>query len=82
MRFADCVPIIFYDPIKHVVGIAHAGWQGTIKKVANNSLLKMMEIFERNLEIFWRVLGHQLDRITILLENNVIDLFMKILPIF
>lgn len=34
MRFADCVPILLYDPIRRVIGLAHAGWQGTVKKVA------------------------------------------------
>ena len=32
MRFADCVPILFYDPVVHAAGIAHAGWQGTLKE--------------------------------------------------
>lgn len=31
MRFADCVPILLYDPRHKVVGLAHAGWQGTVK---------------------------------------------------
>lgn len=35
MRFADCVPIFLVDPLKKVYGIAHAGWQGTVKKVAS-----------------------------------------------
>lgn len=34
MRFADCVPILFYDPVKQAAGIAHAGWQGTVKQVS------------------------------------------------
>ena len=34
MRFADCVPILFYDPVNKAAGIAHAGWQGTVKEVA------------------------------------------------
>lgn len=33
MRFADCVPLFFHDPIKGVVGIAHAGWKGTIHRI-------------------------------------------------
>jgi YfiH family protein len=33
MRFGDCVPILFHDPKKNVVGIAHAGWQGTLRGV-------------------------------------------------
>jgi hypothetical protein len=32
MRFGDCVPILLHDPAKKVIGIAHAGWQGTVKK--------------------------------------------------
>lgn len=28
--FADCVPLIFYDPIKKAVGNAHSGWRGTV----------------------------------------------------
>ncbi len=31
MRFADCVPILFHDPKKGVVGITHAGWMGTVR---------------------------------------------------
>ena len=33
MRYADCVPILLYDPVKEVVGLAHSGWQGTVRKV-------------------------------------------------
>jgi len=33
MRFADCVPILFFDPVKNAAGIAHAGWKGTVKEV-------------------------------------------------
>lgn len=28
LRFADCVPVVFHDPIRGAIGIAHAGWQG------------------------------------------------------
>ena len=31
MRFADCVPILLYDPVRKVVGMAHAGWMGTVR---------------------------------------------------
>jgi YfiH family protein len=33
LTFADCVPILVYDPVHHVVGLAHAGWRGTISEV-------------------------------------------------
>ncbi len=31
MRFADCVPILLHEPVCKVVGIAHAGWMGTVR---------------------------------------------------
>jgi YfiH family protein len=33
MRFGDCVPILFHDPKRKVIGIAHAGWMGTMRGV-------------------------------------------------
>ena len=26
---ADCLPVLLYDPVKRVIGAAHAGWKGT-----------------------------------------------------
>jgi YfiH family protein len=42
MRFADCVPIFLYDPKRRVIGIVHAGWQGTVKKAASVAVMKMI----------------------------------------
>ncbi|MDP6711230.1 MAG: peptidoglycan editing factor PgeF [Nitrospinaceae bacterium] len=35
---ADCVPIIIYDPVKHVVGVVHAGRVGTLKRIFSNAI--------------------------------------------
>lgn len=43
MRFADCVPLLFFDPIKKVVGIVHAGWQGTLLKIGAEAVRKIIE---------------------------------------
>ena len=31
---ADCVPVIFYDPINQAIGVAHSGWKGTVLQIA------------------------------------------------
>ncbi|MDD7267614.1 MAG: peptidoglycan editing factor PgeF [Lachnospiraceae bacterium] len=42
---ADCVPLYFYDPLKRVVGIAHAGWRGTVFGIADQVVKTMYERF-------------------------------------
>ncbi|MCL4528246.1 MAG: peptidoglycan editing factor PgeF [Chloroflexi bacterium] len=43
MRFADCVPILFHDPKKGVVGITHAGWLGTVRGASAATVKAMRE---------------------------------------
>ena len=31
MRFADCVPVMLYDPVRRAIGMVHAGWLGTVR---------------------------------------------------
>lgn len=45
LRFADCVPILLYDPVRQAIGIAHAGWRGTVSKVLTNTVRAMGEQF-------------------------------------
>lgn len=45
LNFADCVPIIFYDEIKKVIAIAHAGWRGTVAQIGPKTVQKMVEEF-------------------------------------
>jgi YfiH family protein len=48
MRFADCVPILFHDPRKGVVGVAHAGWMGTLRDVAASTVNAMKSQYDSN----------------------------------
>jgi len=57
MRFADCVPVMFYDPKKQVVGIAHAGWQGTVKKIASATVLAMQKHYGCLPDDIWAGIG-------------------------
>ncbi len=41
MRFADCVPIMLYDPARAVIGMAHAGWLGTVRATAKAAVQAM-----------------------------------------
>ena len=39
---ADCCPILFFDPIKNIIGAAHAGWRGAYKKIGKKMILKLL----------------------------------------
>jgi YfiH family protein len=41
MRFADCVPILLHDPVRHVAGVAHAGWLGTVRRTVGAAVTAM-----------------------------------------
>jgi len=45
MRFADCVPILLFDPVKNVIGIVHAGWQGTAKDIPGAAIRKLTQCY-------------------------------------
>ncbi len=45
MRFADCVPILLHDPVHRAVGMAHAGWLGTVSGAAREAVQAMRENF-------------------------------------
>lgn len=45
MRFADCVPLILYDPVQRVLGLAHAGWRGTVAGAGPATVERMAEVF-------------------------------------
>jgi len=44
ISIADCYPIIFYDETNKVVAAAHAGWRGTVNKITENAINKMLEL--------------------------------------
>lgn len=45
LRFADCTPLIFYDPTHKIGAISHAGWRGTAARIGVKTVKKMMVEF-------------------------------------
>lgn len=43
--FADCVPLYFFDPVHKAVGLAHAGWKGTVLQIAAKTVEAMRTAF-------------------------------------
>lgn len=45
LSFADCTPIILYDPTERVAGIAHGGWRGTARGIVFATVEAMQQQF-------------------------------------
>ncbi len=43
LSFADCVPILLYDPVEQVIGLVHGGWRGTARGIVVATLEAMNE---------------------------------------
>ncbi len=43
--YADCTPLFFVDPVTHAIGLAHAGWRGTVGRIAAKVIDTMRESF-------------------------------------
>jgi polyphenol oxidase len=45
IQTADCLPVIIVDPKRRAVGVFHAGWRGTVKRIVEKSVGEMRRHF-------------------------------------
>lgn len=43
--YADCTPLLFFDPVNMVIAAAHGGWKGTYLGIAGKTLMAMQESY-------------------------------------
>ncbi len=43
---ADCLPMIFFEPRRKIIGIAHAGWRGSFAKIALRIVKQICQQFQ------------------------------------
>jgi purine-nucleoside/S-methyl-5'-thioadenosine phosphorylase / adenosine deaminase len=57
LRFADCVPVLFYDPAHHVAALAHAGWRGVAREVVLATVTALTQQFGTRPQDLWAGVG-------------------------
>jgi len=45
---ADCILLLFFDPVKKVIANTHSGWKGTLKRISVKTVEKMIEEYNCN----------------------------------
>lgn len=70
--YADCVPIYYYAPNHHMIGISHAGWKGTVKNISG----KMIQLWDMVENIppsdVYVAIGPSIDHCCYVVNNQVI----------
>lgn len=73
--FADCTPLIFYDPVKNVIANTHSGWKGTYKEICIRTVEKLTKEFECKPEDIICCIGPHIRKCHFEVENDVKDMF-------
>src|SRR3712207_1456440 len=42
---ADCIPVLLYDTVRHAASAVHAGWRGTVQRIAQQAVMEMQKAF-------------------------------------
>lgn len=59
---ADCIPILFYDDLLEVIGVAHAGRAGTFENISANTIKKMCVDYKCAIENIKVILGPSIQK--------------------
>lgn len=53
VRTADCVPVLYFDPVAGIIGASHQGWRGVLKQMVVKMIDKMKELgsSEKNIHL-------------------------------
>lgn len=75
---ADCVPILFYDPVQKALGAAHAGWKGTVAGIASATVQSMQDAYGSNPEDLIVCIGPSISQRQFEVGEEVADRFNEL----
>ncbi|ANB61642.1 peptidoglycan editing factor PgeF [Anoxybacteroides amylolyticum] len=76
--FADCVPLYFFAPTHGMIGLAHAGWKGTVKNIAGNMVQRFRDEGIMPEEVMVAI-GPAIGACCYVVDNRVIDAVQNVL---
>lgn len=74
---ADCTSLLLYDPIKKVIGSIHSGWKGTLQRIGQKAVKKMIDEFGCNPEDIICCICPHIRKCHFEVEDDVKELFEK-----
>ena len=80
--FADCTPILLFDPVHRAAAIAHGGWKGTVRSIAAKTVRAMTEAFGTRPEDCLAAIGPAIGPCCYEVGGEVAEEFRKAFPQF
>lgn len=74
---ADCTTFLLYDPVKDVIGNVHSGWRGTVQKIGQNAIQKMIKTYASNPKDIICCICPHIRKCHFEVEEDVMELFKK-----
>lgn len=75
LSFADCTPLLFYNPVKNIIANTHSGWKGTLQTIGVRTIEKMMLEYGCNPENIICCIGPHIKKCHFEVDEDVKDLF-------
>lgn len=73
--YADCVPLLFVDPVKRVIAASHSGWRGTVGRIGKVTIEKMKDEFGCKPEQIYAAVGPSICQDCYEVSEDVIEPF-------
>ncbi len=73
--YADCVPLMFLDPVAVAVGMSHSGWRGTAGRIGRNTVELMMREYGSRPEDILVVIGPSICQQCYEVSEDVAEVF-------
>ena len=74
---ADCILLLFFDPVNKVIANVHSGWRGTIQRISVKTVQKMVNKFNCKPENIICCICPSIRKCHFEVENDVKEIFEK-----
>ncbi len=72
-QYADCTPLIFFDPVKRVAATSHAGWRGTVAEIGKKTVEIMVSDYGSDPADIVAAIGPSISQCCYEVDDPVID---------
>lgn len=75
--FADCTPVLLFDPVTKTQASLHSGWRGTVSRISKNAIEIMKKEKNVNPENIIAVIGPSLNQENFEIQMDVVEKFQN-----